>query len=493
MAFIKRHMMLLSCGLAAMLSLALLILGIFWSDKSAEAQEIHTLLQSVRRVGRDSPNDKFIDAIRRKNEALIGQKRQVDQYLARVNPRQPLVPNVFPEITVVPVSIYEFRKAYIAALNELLVRLKARPAPNDQEIREMELQIRAYEEDRRRKELAEDTRSRGSSVRSGVGEDSGSRLFPGGGAVFGPTGPTGGSGIGAYADANMTPEEKAKSIPAVRMSLVRAHEIYCYGSTASLDAVKEVMEWELGRRPDVEQLWMAQMGLWIQQDVLGALAKLNDDTASRLKEEDRWVANMPVKDILSFAVGTYTVGTEAGTETGAAGMGQGAGWIEPVTDRSASATGSSAATIPPPAEPAAAFTRQTSTNNPLADVMRFAVELVVAARDLPRVIDAICRSGFYAPISVSYRTPETDASFVGKIYGPDPIMHVRIEWEGYFLHEIYRGTPERPGLMPQKIKDQIQEGRMLRDATMPGPGPGMPPGGPPQLPPGMRPGAPIPS
>ncbi|HOW18146.1 MAG TPA: hypothetical protein PLC79_03840, partial [Phycisphaerae bacterium] len=216
----------------------------------------------------------------------------------------------------------------------------------------------------------------------------------------------------------------------------------------------------------------AQMSLWIQQDVLSALGKLNDAAAARLKPEDRWVAHMPVKDFLYIRIGDYVVGPGAGQAAGASAQSK---WTEAVGEPS-----------PPPGDASAVFTNHTS--NELYDVIQFAVELVIDARELPAVLDAICGANLYTPLTITGSAPAVNPSFRGKVYGPDPVMRVRVELEGCFLREFYhyvdgKEPKDENRFMPASVSNGLVTGQR---ATREGTGPAMPRGPGPML--EIRPG-----
>ena len=102
------------------------------------------------------------------------------------------------------------------------------------------------------------------------------------------------------------------------------------------------------------------------------------------------------------------------------------------------------------AGPDAVFTKRASTAT--VDVLRFHLELVIDARRLLEVLDAISKAGFYTPLNVDMRevTLETNEYY---IYGTAPVVHVTMLYEGCFL----RSSCEKS--MPQAIKDAIAQGR----------------------------------
>jgi hypothetical protein len=237
--------------------------------------------------------------------------------------------------------------------------------------------------------------------------------------------------------ADMTPEELAAEIPQVRLSIRRARNIYCYANQDSFDQRSVVVDFER-MPPDNDEFWYAQMSLWIQQDVVQALAGLNNRIADGLKSrgEDPWVGNLPVKHLQRFIVGGYLPPQGGADDSAAHG-------------RRGRSSGSAAGDM--------AFTQRSGTKD--VDVVRFSLGLLVEARMLPSVIDEICKAGFYTPLLVEYEAKPPTTSLRGYIYGSDPAIEVDLQFEGCFLRDKYDKW------MPESVKDAIREGRAVGQGT----------------------------
>lgn len=181
-------------------------------------------------------------------------------------------------------------------------------------------------------------------------------------------------------------------------------------------------------------MWAAQVTLWVQDDILGALAKVNENAAKQLPEKDRWVGNLPVKHLQGIWLGGYVPPAEA------AGA--------PVFGHSSAQAGA-APTGPPPGYPAAVFTNRGTMDG--VDVIQFALQLVVDAHALPAIIDEICAAGFYTPLNVSYQVISPNPSLEGYIYGSSGLIRVRLEFEGCFLRKKYEKW------MPETVVTAIRE------------------------------------
>lgn len=437
MAFIKRNIILLSCALVGVLSLTALAVGVFFVDLSDGAKAAASLAGQLDNLRQRPINDVELKRAQQKAAAVAQQYERIMQIVRAKNARKPLMENIFPKPKYTSDKI-EFRNQYRKALDALLTDLlKAKPEPSQPDYQWMQGLIRSEQEERLR-----NMRGTGTGKEPGAGSTGGSSgftfpTFPGAG--FG-TGPSYGGATNQAVDlTKLTPQEQieyVKNNAEVRMSLSRAHEIHCYASRESLDIYEDALQGQ----PDAEQMWDAQMSLWIQQDVLGAIGKLNADRAAALPEDQRWVAYMPVKEVVSFLVGDYVLGS-AGSD--GAGLRGGAEWID---------AGPGIAPIPPSMGVSSVFTERAS--NELYDVVRFAVELVIDAREMPTVLDAIGSANFYTPLSVAYGAVPANTTFVGKIFGPGPVIQARIEWEGYFLRELYHKD-----LMPPELVQQIEAGQ----------------------------------
>jgi hypothetical protein len=125
--------------------------------------------------------------------------------------------------------------------------------------------------------------------------------------------------------------------------------------------------------PDIEKIWLAQVGLWIQQDVVDAIAKLNSASNA--------VADSPVKQLLQIYVApdketVYVLPTSGGAPAAPAMGGPGAA--------PASIVAATTDTEPFPRDYAVSPTGRVC--NGVFDVVNFMVVLHVQASDVEKVI-----------------------------------------------------------------------------------------------------------
>jgi hypothetical protein len=138
--------------------------------------------------------------------------------------------------------------------------------------------------------------------------------------------------------------------------------------------------------------------LWVQQDVVEALARVNEQAADQLPPEDRWVGHLPVKRVIEIRVNPRYVGTSTG----------------------------------PTQE---AFTGNTS--NPEYEVLYFTLHLVVDARDLNAIIAEICNNSYTTLYRIDYRAEPPNLDMEGYIYGGEPVVRVMMDFEKILYSKLY--------------------------------------------------------
>jgi len=202
----------------------------------------------------------------------------------------------------------------------------------------------------------------------------------------------------------------------------------------SLEIVADVpLTGEL-QRPELESLWKAQVGLWIQTDVVRAINAVNEEAAQAFRASRRddqeqkapWVGVMPVKDVISVRVSGYVFSDDesmsySGDEAG--------GYSEAA----------------PPGVMPGSFTQSACTET--FEVLQFTVKLVMDQRDIPRLVDEVCRDSFHTLLRVSYKSVPPNRTMRGKIYGEEPVVNVVMDFETIMLGELFRP------MMPDTVRE----------------------------------------
>ncbi len=418
MKWIKAHLPLVISGAVGLVAVVLIALGIITSTVEESLARDSSTVQSLVTI---SPvNQRVLEEAEKTLKKNTQQLEQTQKRLEERGGYQPLHPEVFPDVsTANPGARFRFKPLLLDAQRKMVADLNAKtsPTPEEQSLEAAEMAIQ-----KAREASAESLGVGGGRTPAAPG-----RLQPGLGA--GPTGrftvtPTGDTRKG------LTPEQLVKDFPDVRLAVRRAREIYCYVGHAG-ETFGQWPKVTAVSYPEVAEMWYAQMGLWIQQDVVKALAGLNNRVAEAVKarQERPWVGLSPVKHLQQIAIKGYAFPVAAADPTlSSTSLGDGA----------------------PAGGVAASFTKQQCS--PAVDVVHFTVDLVVEARMLPQVIDEICKAGFYTPILVNYRIQPFDPNWNGYIYGSAPAIQVSLEFEGNFVRAKYEKW------MPEAVKTAITAG-----------------------------------
>lgn len=189
--------------------------------------------------------------------------------------------------------------------------------------------------------------------------------------------------------------------------------------------------------PSAENMWYAQVALWVQQDVCRAIATLNQTSPN--------IPNSPVKHLLSIDVKQditmYTLKGGAGSAPAAApgndlgGGGTAAGPAGQVVDIDAKDY-----TLSPTGR----------VCNRLYDVVQFNVTAVVDAKAVKPFIQQLQYAQFINVVEVDIQGVDLDESLdEGYEYGKRPVVEVRMRCEALFLRDW---TAWVPPANPEKDK-----------------------------------------
>ncbi len=397
MDVVRRHMFVILCGIAAAAGVAFGALGFKGMPAVAEEMEqVRKLIESLDRIQFQSANQARIEAEVRRIEQLEQDRDKVFDKARKLYGYDPLVEGVFPAGE--NLKLIEFRDHYAKAMQRLFDSLKAGSPASATEISTWHDVI-----DDEQEELRAD----------GIDPDE--------------------SGQPTHTPAGVLTIAGARNSAPVRAHVSAARRIYCYAvhfantrppqRTSSLD-FSEPMK-ELADVPYLEDVWSAQVGYWIQKDVVQAIAAINDDVAAaaRKRNEDPWVGIMPVKDVISIRLSEEYVPRD-GVEV----YGDPPEGTEPAR---------------PPGTPETVFTHSGAES--WYDVMQFSVKLVMDQRDIPLFVDRLCKNGFHTLLRVAYESVPPNRRMTGKIYGSEPVVRVVMDFETIMLGDVFRP------LMPQEV------------------------------------------
>lgn len=174
-------------------------------------------------------------------------------------------------------------------------------------------------------------------------------------------------------------------------------------------------------RPDAINIWWAQLGLWIQQDIAAAINAANKDAKS--------VLDAPVKHLVQVRIDPKFVSSGAAP---AAAADPAAASDTAITDA-----------------PIVSATARAS--NGVYDVVHFNLVVNMEAAHVPAFLRELARNRFITATEVSLHTPQPmpNEQAAGFIYGDKPIVTATIKCEALFLRQWT--LP----LMPTRLKQML--------------------------------------
>ncbi len=435
MQFIKAHLISLLCGVGAIAALAVGILGMMATSVVDEMNKrvSDTGAREIRSLAADPQNERKIEAERAKGEKFEEEYQRTLAAAYGINQRGPLMAGVFPKPDKESTK-FQFVEVYERALRRLPIGLIAGTLPTNEEVEDerqnvLDLQLLEAEQLEEGGQRAPAITQRnaalprarpppavvgGGATMMGAG-GRGSLRMAGGAGVRGGGGRFAGA-MGAGAPARAARGGEPKYDPVYRANVSKAKSIRCYVDPPTFHVSPIV---NVTSAPPPDQMWFAQVSLWVQQDLVAAIARVNEAAARQVTDGDAYVEQMPVKRIeLLRVLGYQAPGgllSFPGGDTGGV--------------RSESFTG--------------------QTCNDQFDVVRFVLVVVVDQRDVLQLIDQISKQNYYQCIGAGYSMVNPDDAQHGYLYGPEPVVRVQLEFEGYMARAVYKP------LMPAEIRRML--------------------------------------
>jgi hypothetical protein len=204
-----------------------------------------------------------------------------------------------------------------------------------------------------------------------------------------------------------------------------------YVDTTAMDTYQPIIQLAADKAPDPGSIFIAQLGYWIQKDVLDSIAAANKDAKN--------VTESPVKRLIKIkfpgnAFQKMSVQAAPG-QPGAAPPADTGTWPQP--NKSISITG--------------------RDSNGVYDVIRFDVQLFADAAQVPRVLQELSRGKFITVLNCGMQSVDSGSFYATKGYyfcdPPDrpgkPIVQLDLSCEALLLREWTRE------LMPPGIKQAL--------------------------------------
>ncbi len=264
MQWIKSHLHVVICLALGAAALALIVFGMLDGSVAVALEKDIGQVRGLQ--GIQPANRQHIEAAKKQLAATRKQVQAAQEQVQAIAAHTPLIDGLFPGATNLSIRL-KFREALKNKYeNAFLRQLNAKDKPDIDEITFMKKKM---EDDKKKAETQRNTGRGGSGP--------------------GLTGRVTRRGDSPVAG---TPEEQVEQDAGARISVMRARQIYCYAGPESFDRHDQVLDSD---RPKLNDMWYAQMSLWIQEDMVQALAGLNQREAEALPEKDRWVGHLPVK------------------------------------------------------------------------------------------------------------------------------------------------------------------------------------------------------
>jgi hypothetical protein len=418
--FIKMHLVSLLCGVFAIGFVVVAVLGMSSGTvvKEMQAEISRTGARDIRSLQNNPKNEEIIAQERARGERFEDEYAKTVEEAKRINRREVLMSGVFPEPeeSATPLS---FKEEYRKTVERLWSKLDAGKLPTDTEIQE-EVEnvedLRALEAEQRAEEEGDET-GRAPVVPKGPRMPGGRRGWEpepdprsGGGRMMPGGRPTAAGTPGPGRASPIVRSDEPKYDPTYRARVSKARNILCYYDEATFHI--SPLAYETGA-PSPEEMWYAQVALWVQEDVVAAIAGLNRDAAARVSDGTACVEDARVKRLVLVRVLGYELPEAGRLPFLAAGV-----------------------TAMPPNVGGPSLTGRRC--NEQYDVVRFVVSVVIDQRDVLQLIDRISRVNFYQCLSVAYEAVDRRvAEAEGYFYGTDPVVKATLEFEGYLAREVY--------------------------------------------------------
>jgi hypothetical protein len=378
MRFIWKHLFWVTWSAIATAFLGSALVGMAGGGVRREMRQRAALEADLAALAADPKNAAVIAAAQRH---VVDVNREYEQTLAlahRINARQPLE-GVYPAGGGTTAAL-RFRDAYVQAVRDMTTQLGAQVPITENDV----AQVLA--------ELADDLRDR----------DSGPAPPMPGGLAQKPSEPL----DWCIKTAPPRPEElvhRARQIALVR----RARAARCYVFPDSFDVSPAINNDSPARET---QMWWAQVGLWVQQDIVNGLAAANEAAAREIQTKGGTadVRAMPVKIMGWIRVAGYR-------------LGNGRLW--------SAAGGASEITAPPPFHGRAP--------DDLIDVVPVSVCLLIDQRQLLAIADHIARTNFIRLINVEISANTELTVTDAMVLGDAPLEEVVLDLEVYFVRPFF--------------------------------------------------------
>ncbi len=414
LSLIKTHLLSLISGVVAIACIVLAAMGMS-SDAVSEAMKkrlAETGATNIASLRSSAKNTDIINAEKERGRRFQEEFEKTVQAALEINERKPLMEGVFP--TPVRLSTpFEFREAYKTALSRLPQIMQAGTLPNLAEIQEEQQNVEDL--------IAQKQEEIQETLLADEGAAAGAPAAGRTPAVQPGRAPTGTFVTGQNPAANVNLQaliqNDPKFNPLLRARVAKAKDIRCYYDETSFHTHPLVAALDA---PLPRDMWAAQVSLWVQQDVVQAIANCNQEAAARLRDADVYVEHVPVKHLVSVHVHGYILDKKI--------------WPFP--------SGVSRQMDIPQS-----FTGRKSDDQ--FHVIRFTVQVVVDQREINNLVNWISKENFYTCLNQQYQPVPPEFPNNGYLYGTAPVVLATLDFEGYLARRVYEQW------MPKEVLDAL--------------------------------------
>lgn len=379
MEFLRVYWLSVASGAVTLAMLGVFAIGFM---STAVADKLTQRAGFANQLNIEPKNQNCIDVQRANAQRFVDEYEKVLQVAETQNRYKPLMDGVFPVSTSTSAA-FEFKDAYAKAIVELMGELGAGDIPNDEDRAEAREEIEEIKT-RYKKDAAE----------------SGGKDMP---------------KLDEQNDPMLSVEKRA--------AIKRARSIRMYASLhesrQSLH-VSPIINSETA--PPDGLMWFAQVGLWIQQDIIDAIKTVNDRALSA-GNGDTSVESSPIKRLEGIKINGYWTPSLTFVEFPILGN---PGVIAPITS----------------------FTKRTCDDK--FDVIRVSMLMIVDQREILNVLDAFCTNRFFQVVHLEYVSlPPNADNNVGYYYGSSPVVRMQLQLE------VYTSRKALLPLMPELIQKAV--------------------------------------
>lgn len=478
----------LTLGLTVVLSGLLLFLGMgaagqIEDEQVASREDLADSLQSLARG--QLVNQLIINAEKRRVEIVLETLQDVRQSNLEYNSRNFKIPELqllggekqpalpYDETTWNRNELaFRFVRQYHLQLDAMRQKLQATTIPTTEEI-----ESEAVDQQRR---LEREQRIQEMWNRSSSGQPTGrTRTDPGMGdpGMMGPAGPAGMTGparrtTGRTGTVNTTEQARTLAIRTLQQRRARAGLIYV--SELSFDVM--FAAGGIVSRLEPEKIWDAQLGLWVQQDIIDVIARTNREVlqSQNVPEDERSVLTAPIKRLLQIDVQSSIPqeGSAARSTAGRAGgaFGGPPGGFEGPDMRRGSFNRSAGQ------QPQRPETLTGYQANPTFDVVNYTFTVLMPTRYLPELEKNLLEQNYHLiineQITANARAEAPNARGSQNVedlyyYGTEPVSQVTIEGQLLLVTGFTRGLWQEPSPRRPAGRSGEQAGRWQRLPLMP--------------------------